>query len=121
MAMNLNASLAPDLTRDQPRPMDATLEGYAWLPRIIDKARAARAGTLGSYVHPCPVDRRCLKLLGLDAQTFGDVVERSGSDKEILEGLRALGIPSAQEAWFDAPAFEAQLMARMRRGRREAA
>jgi hypothetical protein len=106
---------APDLTRTEPRPMDATLHGYAWLPRIIDKAGAARAGTLGSYVHPCPVDRQCLTLLGLDAQTFGDVVERCATDDEVLEALRALGIPSAQEAGFDAPAFEAELMAGLRR------
>jgi hypothetical protein len=102
---------APDLTRTEPRPMDATLQGYAWLPRMIDKSAASRAGTLGGYVHPCPVDRRCLELLGLDAQTFGDVVARSASDEEVLDGLRALGIPTAEEAWFDAPAFEAQLMA----------
>jgi hypothetical protein len=103
---------APDLTRTEPRPMDATLQGYAWLPRIIDKSRAARAGTLGSYVHPCPVDRRCLELLGLDAQTFGDAVAGSATDDVVLDRLRAVGIPSAEEAWFDAPAFEAELMAR---------
>jgi hypothetical protein len=28
----------------QLRPMDATLDGYAWLPRMIDKSCAARAG-----------------------------------------------------------------------------
>jgi len=100
--------------------MDATLQGYAWLPRIIDKARAARAGTLGSYVHPCPVDRQCLGLLGIDARTFGDVVERCAGDDEVLDALRAIGIPSAQDAWFDAPAYEAELMARMRRGRASA-
>jgi hypothetical protein len=103
---------APDLNSTEPRPMDATLHGYAWLPRIIDKSAASRAGTLGGYVHPCPVDRRCLELLGLDAETFGDVVERSSTDDEVLAGLQALGIPSADEAWFDAPAFEAELMAR---------
>jgi hypothetical protein len=102
---------APDLTRTDPRPMDATLHGYAWLPRMIDKSAASRAGTLGHYVHPCPVDRRCLALLGLDAQAFGDVVARSATDDEVLDGLRALGIPSAEAAWFDAPAFEAQLQA----------
>jgi hypothetical protein len=32
--------------------MDATLDGYPWLPRMIDKARA---GTLGDYYrYPCP-------------------------------------------------------------------
>jgi quercetin dioxygenase-like cupin family protein len=91
----------PDL-----RPMDATLDGYAWLPRMIDKSRAARSGTLGTGVHPCPVDRRCLALLGIDVERFGDVVARSAHDAEVLAGLRAAGIAPAEEAWFDAPAWE---------------
>jgi quercetin dioxygenase-like cupin family protein len=86
--------------------MDATLDGYAWLPRMIDKSRAARAGTLGDAVHPCPVDRRCLALLGVDFETFGDVVARAADDAEVLAGLRAVGIASAAAAWFDAPAWE---------------
>jgi quercetin dioxygenase-like cupin family protein len=88
------------------RPMDATLDGYAWLPRMIDKSRAARSGTLGSGVHPCPVDRRCLALLGIDVETFGAVVAGAGSDAEVLAGLRAAGIAPAEAAWFDAPAWE---------------
>ena len=58
------------------RPMDATLEGYAWLPRLIDKARLARAGELGDIVHPCPVDRRCMGLLGIDVATLHAIVDR---------------------------------------------
>jgi quercetin dioxygenase-like cupin family protein len=90
----------------QLRPMDATLDGYAWLPRMIDKPRAARAGTLGDGVHPCPVDRRCLALLGIDFATFSEVVARSADDAEVLAGLRAAGIAPAAAAWFDAPAWE---------------
>jgi quercetin dioxygenase-like cupin family protein len=86
--------------------MDATLDGYAWLPRMIDKSRAARAGTLGDSVHPCPVDRRCLALLGIDFATFSEVVARSADDAEVLVGLRAAGAASADAAWFDAPAWE---------------
>ena len=89
--------------------MDATLEGYAWLPRMIDKSRAARAGTLGDGVHPCPVDRRCLALLGISVETFGAVVARSADDREVLEGLRGVGIAPADAAWFDAPAWEDSL------------
>jgi mannose-6-phosphate isomerase-like protein (cupin superfamily) len=88
------------------RPMDATLDGYAWLPRMIDKARAARAGTLGDAVHPCPVDRRTLKLLGVPFAEFTDIIGRTESDDEVLAALRARGIPSAREAWFDALAWE---------------
>ncbi|HEY4097832.1 MAG TPA: DUF5069 domain-containing protein [Baekduia sp.] len=88
------------------RPMDATLDGYAWLPRMIDKSRAARAGTLGTMIHPCPVDRRCLALLGIDVATFGDVVAGAADDEAVLTGLRAAGIASAEAAWFDAQAWE---------------
>jgi quercetin dioxygenase-like cupin family protein len=95
----------------QLRPMDATLDGYAWLPRMIDKARAKAAGTLGDAVHPCPVDRRCLALLGIDVGTFGAVVARSAGDAEVLAGLRAVGIATAEAAWFDAQAWEDALQA----------
>lgn len=91
--------------------MDATLDGYAWLPRMIDKSRAARAGTLGDGVHPCPVDRRCLALLGIDLATFSEVVARSADDGEVLAGLRAAGIAPAAAAWFDALAWEDALAA----------
>ncbi|HET6508131.1 MAG TPA: DUF5069 domain-containing protein [Baekduia sp.] len=88
------------------RPMDATLDGYVWLPRMIDKARAKRAGTLGDAVHPCPVDRRTLKHLGVKYEDFAAIVARTKADEEVLVELRALGIPSAQEAWFDVLAWE---------------
>lgn len=88
------------------RPMDATLDGYVWLPRMIDKARAKRAGTLGDAVHPCPVDRRTLKHLGVSFDDFTAIVARTETDEQVLEELRALGIPSARDAWFDALAWE---------------
>lgn len=88
------------------RPMDATLDGYVWLPRMIDKARAKRAGTLGDAVHPCPVDRRTLKHLGVAYPDFRAIIARTETDEEVLAQLRALGIPSAREAWFDVQAWE---------------
>jgi mannose-6-phosphate isomerase-like protein (cupin superfamily) len=88
------------------RPMDATLDDYVWLPRMIDKARAARAGTLGDAVHPCPVDRRTLKHLGVAFDDFTAIIARTQTDAEVLAQLRALGIPTAQQAWFDALAWE---------------
>lgn len=88
------------------RPMDATLDDYVWLPRMIDKARAKRAGTLGDAVHPCPVDRRTLKHLGVEYEDFRAIVARTETDEEVLAELRALGIPSAKDAWFDALAWE---------------
>ncbi len=91
------------------RPMDAELEGYAWLPRMIDKSRAARAGTLGDLVHPCPIDARCLQRLGLGVAEFGDVVAANPDDASVLAALRARGIPDATDAWFDAEGYEREL------------
>ena len=99
------------ITCDAPRPMEARLDGYVWLPRMIDKARAARGGTLGNLVHPCPVDQACLARLGLDARTFGDVAERHESDDDVLAALQRLGIASAADAWFDVIALEESLHA----------
>ena len=91
------------------RPMDATLGGYAWLPRMIDKSRAAQAGTLGGIVHPCPVDRRCLLRLGIDFEAFTAIVAANPTDDGVLAGLRAHGVAPAAVQWFDAVAFEEQL------------
>jgi hypothetical protein len=89
--------------------MDLTLEGYAWLPRMIDKARAARAGTIGRFLYPCPIDRACLSRLGLDPDAFADLAAALAGDDAILAALHRLGIPDAGTAWFDAVALEAEL------------
>lgn len=91
-----------DLTVEEPRPMDATLRGYEWLPRMIDKAAAARTGTLGDYYrYPCPIDRTALDRLGIDADTFADIVERTETDDAVLDELGRVGIPTAAQAAFD--------------------
>ena len=100
----MTASLTPLL-----RPMDATLDGYAWLPRMIDKSRAKRRDALGSIVHPCPIDKRCLRRLGVAFSTFTEIVASSASDDEILARLRRHGIATAEKAWFDAVAYEDEL------------
>lgn len=98
-----------DLTTTPPRPLDAELEGYAWLPRMLDKARATLGGTAGEYLFGCPVDHTCLARLGVSADLILQLVARHDDDGEVLDALRAQGIPSAEEAWFDAPAVEDEL------------
>ena len=51
----------------------------------------------------------CLTHLGIDAETFGDIAEELGDDHAILAELRRRGIPTAEDAWFDAIAFENSL------------
>jgi hypothetical protein len=93
---------AKDLTREKPRSMTATYGGYVWLPRMIDKACAARAGTLGAYYrYPCPIDKTCLQLLGVNADTFADIAEAASSDKGVLLALRQHGVADPNSASFD--------------------
>jgi quercetin dioxygenase-like cupin family protein len=100
---------ATDLTAHAPRGLDAELEGYAWLPRMLDKARAALAGTAGSYQFGCPVDHTCMARLGVTPELVLDLVARHADDRAVLGALRAYGIPPAADAWFDGQAVEDEL------------
>src|ERR671912_59179 len=92
---------AKDLSVESPRPYDAELDGYAWLPRMLDKARAARAGTAGDHLFGCPVDHTCAARLGVPVEVIGDLAAQHADDEAVLAALRGHGIPSAAEAWFD--------------------
>ena len=100
-----------DLTATEPRAMGAQLEGYAWLPRMFDKARATAAGTAGSYVFPCPIDHTCMAWLGITPELVLRLIAEHDDDHAVLEALRAHGIPSADDAWFDGQAVEDELQA----------
>lgn len=95
----------------QLRGLDATLEGYAWMPRMFDKAR----GTIAGDDRPdfgCPVDHTCMSRLGVAPDLVLDLVASRETDEDILAGLRQHGIPSAEDAWFDAVAVEDELQER---------
>jgi quercetin dioxygenase-like cupin family protein len=100
---------AKDLTAQAPRGLDAELEGYAWLPRMLDKARATLAGTAGDYAFGCPVDHTCMARLGIAPELVLDLAARHRDDHAVLDALRAHGIPPAAEAWFDGQAVEDEL------------
>jgi quercetin dioxygenase-like cupin family protein len=100
---------AKDLASEQPRGFGAELEGYAWLPRMLDKARASLAGTAGSYMFGCPVDHTCMARLGIAPELVLELAGRHDDDHALLEALRAHGIPSAADAWFDGQAVEDEL------------
>jgi Domain of unknown function (DUF5069) len=100
---------ATDLTAEAPRGLAAELEGYAWLPRMLDKARATLAGTAGSYPFGCPVDHTCMARLGIAPELVLDLAARHTDDHAVLHALRAHGIPPPAEAWFDGQAVENEL------------
>ena len=100
---------AKDLTVQAPRGLDSELEGYAWLPRMLDKARATLAGTPGRFQFGCPVDHTCMARLGIVPELVLDLAARHADDHAVLEALRAHGIPPAAAAWFDGQAVEDEL------------
>src|SRR5690242_15699779 len=100
---------AKDLTAQEPRELTEELEGYAWLPRMLDKARATLAGTAGRYEFGCPVDHTCMARLGIEPELALDLAARHADDHDVLDALRAHGIPPAGDAWFDGQEVEDEL------------
>lgn len=81
---------AKDLTREAPRRWSETIDGIPWLPRLIDKARASNAGTLGTYLFgQSPMDTRCLRVLGLGHSRFEQIVATAADDRGVLDAIVA--------------------------------
>jgi uncharacterized protein DUF5069 len=80
-----------DLTRSYPRSPSERLLGLPMLPRMIDKARAALAGTLGEYVsgEKSPFDMTLLDFLGLSPERFLEGVRSSPDDQSMVAWLKA--------------------------------
>jgi hypothetical protein len=94
---------APDLTLTVPRSPFDELAGYAWLPRLIDKARAHYAGTRGEYsAYPCPGDRGFLGFFKLDANALGEKIKSGADDAAIARYVHSI-------AQGDQAAFRASL------------
>lgn len=95
---------AKDLRSEPPRRWTEQLGGLYWLPRLIDKARAALAGTLGDYLYgQSPMDHGLLRALGLSHREFAVLVKDAGDDEGVLAALRARD-PAALDrarAWSD--------------------
>ncbi len=79
-----------DLRTEPPRRWNERIDGIAWLPRLIDKTRAAHAGTLGAYLYgQSPVDRACLRALRLGHAEFARIVRDAPDDGAVLAALAA--------------------------------
>jgi quercetin dioxygenase-like cupin family protein len=97
---------AKDLSVEEPRAFGVELDGYAHIPRMLDKARASLAGTAGSYMFGCPVDHTCMARLDVSPELVLELAELYADDEAVLAELRERGIPAAADAWFDAQAVE---------------
>ena len=80
---------APDLTQRPPRSPRCRLGGYAGLPRMLDKGRAAIAGKIGEYHYDCPLDQRVLSFMGIEAALLKAELAAGKGDGEILEWINA--------------------------------
>src|SRR6202167_4646217 len=80
---------APDLTQRPPRSPRVCLGGYAGLPRMLDKGRAALAGKNGEYHYDCPLDQRVLSFLGIEAEALKAQLATGKGDGEILQWIQA--------------------------------
>jgi quercetin dioxygenase-like cupin family protein len=97
---------AKDLRVVEPEPFDCELDGYAYIPRMLDKARATLAGTNGRYFFGCPVDHTCMARLAVSPELVRELAATHDDDRDVLAALQRHGIPSAADAWFDAQAVE---------------
>jgi len=96
---------APDLTERAPRSARVRLGGYVILPRMLDKGRAALAGTNGEYNYACPLDHRFLDYVGINPDALKKQLAAGKGDHEILQWIqknakRKLTEPEIQ-AWSD--------------------
>ncbi|MDR2863472.1 MAG: DUF5069 domain-containing protein [Puniceicoccales bacterium] len=73
-----------DLTQRPPRSARTRLGGYIILPRMIDKCRALVSGNIGEYHYDCPLDKRFIQFVGLDAKRFAEEVKAGKGDGELL-------------------------------------
>lgn len=81
---------AADLRRGPPRRWSERLDGIYWLPRLIDKTRAALSGTLGTYLFgQSPMDRGLLRALGCSHRDFAEIVRDAAGDDEVAAALQA--------------------------------
>lgn len=96
---------ALDLTKRPPRSPRVRLGNLAILPRMLDKGRAAIAGTLGDYHYDCPLDGYLKAFLDFNADHLKDEIAMGKGDGELLEWVMAHSAtkPSAVEiaAWSD--------------------
>lgn len=91
-----------DLTLRPPRSPFETLGGVRWLPRMIDRARASVAGTLGDYDYPTFVDQMLFDFFQTDADAFLGEIQKAPDDDALHGWLLAMRGGTATQAEIDA-------------------
>lgn len=92
-----SSSSSSQPARAIPRRWNVEVDGIRWLPRLIDKARMQRAGTLGTYLMGhSPVDHALLTRLHIGTEAFVALVHEHASDEAVLAALRTRGFDEAR-------------------------
>ncbi len=83
--------MATDLRsgHDFPRRGRDALDGYLWVLRAFDKARAAANGTLHDYIYPCPMDKGVFERWGISVADWDSAVRACTTDDAILAWVAA--------------------------------
>ncbi len=88
--------MATDFRTGQfPRRGREALDGYLWLARVFDKARASRDQTIFDYIYPCPMDRGVFDRWGITSRMFDAALEGAQTDEQILAWIKAR-VPAAR-------------------------
>ena len=75
--------------RDFPRRGRQEIDGFLWLARVFDKARASQNETIHDYDYPCPMDRGVFDRWGITSRMFNAALDSCDTDEGILAWIRA--------------------------------
>ena len=87
---------AKDLTHEFPCSPRETLGGYVLAARVLDKCRAAIAGTLGEYHFDCPLDRFFFEFAGINAGSFRSFVATGAGDEAVAAWIKEHATPHSR-------------------------
>ena len=93
---------AKNLTKEPPRSPRNRLGGYSLAARMIDKGRAAIAGTVGEYHYACPLDQMLCEFKGVHADEVKKQLASGATDEQVVAWLNSHGTPKTAEeiqAW----------------------
>jgi hypothetical protein len=70
-----------------PRRGRESAQGYYWIFRAFDKARAVANGTIFDYIYPCPMDRGVFERWGITVAEFDAAIATHQTDEAIVSWL----------------------------------
>ena len=90
-------SSAKDLGKQAPRSPRNRLGGYVILARMVDKGRAALAGTAGEYHFACPLDQLLLGFKEVKDVDVKNQLAAGATDEQIVSWFETHGTKKTKE------------------------